>query len=160
MTAEFEQLVAALNNINSGIQQNRQVLEKILAKQQDKEESEDKLIANQVIIPAHDITEFEAVNNPKYNRARVFLNALFTPAHSGGLTVELFYGNNKIGDVMRLKSSNGSGASASEPFDIAHLSSFKFIIRNNDQSNATTIRNLKVIMYNELITFENRLGDQ
>jgi len=125
----------------------------MLDKQSEREQYSTIPIANQVVIPIHDIVEFEPVNNPKYNRARVFLDALFTPAHSAGLSIELFYNNNRIGEIMKVKSSNGSGGNASEPIDIAHLSGFRLVIRNHDQSQATTIKNLKVVLYNELISF-------
>ncbi len=163
MTEEFERLIAALNNslnnINSGIARNNQLFEKILEKQREREKSEDKPLADTVVVPANNEKEFD-IMNPGYNRARVFIGALFTPAHSGGITVEMFYTNNKIGigRVMKLICSNGASSQASEPIDIAHLTAFKFVVKNHDMSNDTTIRNFKIVMYNELITF-NRLGD-
>lgn len=110
---------------------------------------EDKLIANEVIISHGKYFIFEEVNNPGFNRARVHINAIFTPAHSNGVSVELFYGNHRIGEIIKLRAPNGSGLGASEPFDIGYLSSFKFVVRNHDSSQDTTIRNFKAVMYNE-----------
>lgn len=110
---------------------------------------EDRPLASEVIVPKGSILELEPVGNTKYNTARIFLSALFTGAHAGGLTVELFWGSTRMGDIMSIKSSNGSGSGASEPFDINHLNGFRFVIRNRDNNNATTVRNMKIILYNE-----------
>jgi hypothetical protein len=141
----LERLAYPLENQKNILAENNRLLTRILEWQ---EKKEDKPIANEVSIPYNDEKEYE-INNPGFNRARVFLSALFTPAHTGGITVDLYYGNSRMSRVLKLISSNGTATGASEPVDIAYLSGFKFIVHNHDTSQNTVIRNFKIVMYNE-----------
>lgn len=146
---EFEQLIAALNKINIAIVESHKTLQRLLEKQHDYESTESKPLADGVVVPANNEKEFE-IMNPGYNRARVFISALFSSANSGGITVEMFYSTSKIGRVMKLICSNGPSSQVSEPIDIAHLTGFKLVVINHDMSQDTTINNFKIVMYNEL----------
>ncbi len=139
------------------LEDQKKLYDKILERQLEKDKREEKVIAKEVVIPANDSKEFDSVNNPHFNRARVFLDAGFTPAHSGGLTVELHYKKSKIGDVLKVISSNGACGQASEPIDVAQLSGFYFAVKNHDVSNSTTVKNFRIVLYNELLTFNNQM---
>src|SRR5574341_665553 len=87
-----------------------------------KEKKQETILAKEKVISSNDQWETSTINNPEFNRARVFLNAGFTPNHSAGLTVDLYYQKHRIGVVLKLISSNGSTGGISEPFDIGNLS--------------------------------------
>lgn len=109
----------------------------------------EEVMAKELVIPQGESKEFSPVNNPGYNRARVFLDAGFTPAHSAGLSVILIYKNSPMGEILKIISSNGSAGKVSEPIDIAQLSGFYFQITNQDSSQDTTVKNFRIVLYNE-----------
>jgi hypothetical protein len=145
----LETLNSGLSAFNALLDKNNELLFSLISRQKECDKKEEKFLFKEVVIPANNDKESSVVNNPGFNRARIFLDAGFTPAHTGGLTVSLFYKNSKMSDVLTLISSNGSCGKASEPVDIANLSGFYFVIKNHDTSNDTTVRNFRVVLYNE-----------
>jgi len=125
------------------------LLYKILKILEDRNRIEYTPIADNVVVPAGNYSSFDSVPNNGFTRARIFISALFTENHIGGVTVELYYGNCRIGRVVTLKSSAGTGTQASEPIDISHLSAFNLIVKNHDTSHNTIIKNFKIVLYNE-----------
>ena len=105
--------------------------------------------AQERVIAANDSYLTAAVNNPNYNRARVFVAANFTQAHSSGLEISMVFQNSMVGTVMEMIVSNGAAGKMSEPIDVKELSSFQIQIHNRDSLNSTTLRNVRVILYND-----------
>lgn len=145
----LETLNSGLSAFNALLDRNNELLSSLILMKKERDKKEEKFLFKEVVVPSNDDKESSVVNNPGFNRARVFLDAGFTPAHTGGLSVSLYYKNSKMSDVLDLISSNGSCGKASEPIDIANLSGFYFVIKNRDTSNDTTVRNLRVVLYNE-----------
>jgi len=108
-------------------------------------------IATSITIPAGDEWLSDPVNNPEFNRAKIFLNAGFTPAHNAGLSVTLMYQYHSIFQIMDVISSNGSTGAVSPTIDIAQLSGFRFKVKNRDVDNSTTVTDFKIVMYKESI---------
>lgn len=131
----------------AGIEKNNRVLELILAELKKHDEKEENVIIREIVVPADDIIKSKGIQNHGFTRARVFLDAGFTKAHTAGITVSMLYKNSKMSDIMTLVSSNGSCGKASEPVDISNISGFSFEIRNHDVSNDTTVSNLRVVLY-------------
>lgn len=146
---DLEKIKELFYSLNSGLSVFNAKLDMIISRQKERDKKEEKFLFKEVVVPANDEKESAVVNNPGFNRARVFLDAGFTPAHTGGLSVSLLYKNSKMSDTMDLISSNGSCGKASEPVDIANLSGFYFAIKNHDSSNDTTVRNFRIVLYNE-----------
>ncbi len=147
LISEFKGLFQRLAVI---LEDNKKQLQEINERARRKEGKQESILAKEKVIDANGEWESPTVNNPEFNRARIYLNAGFTPNHSGGLTVDLYYQKHRIGQVLKLISSNGSTGGGSEPFDIAHLSGFHFTVRNHDPSNTTTVTGFKIVMYHEL----------
>ena len=145
----LETLNSGLSVFNALLDRNNELLSSLISRQKERDKKEEKFLFKEVVVLANNDKESAVVNNPGFNRARIFLDAGFTPAHTGGLSVSLLYKNSKMSDVLDLISSNGSCGKASEPVDIANLSGFYFVIKNRDTSNDTTVRNFRVVLYNE-----------
>lgn len=106
-------------------------------------------IAKSITIDIDDEWVSEAINNPEFNRAKIFLNAGFTPSHSAGLSVTLMYQYHSIAKILDVISSNGSTGAVSNTIDIAQLSGFRFKIKNRDTGQSTTVTDFKIVMYKE-----------
>lgn len=145
----FYSLNSGMSAFNAQLDKNNELLFSLISRQKERDKKEEKFLFKEVVVLANNDKESSVVNNPGFNRARIFLDAGFTPAHTGGLSVSLLYKNSKMSDVLDLISSNGSCGKASEPVDIANLSGFYFVIKNHDTSNDTTVRNFRVVLYNE-----------
>lgn len=147
----FLSLNTGLSVFNAKLDRNNELLASIISRGKELEKKDEKVLFKEVVIPANDNTKkSDVINNPGFNRARIFLDAGFTPNHTGGLSVSLYYKGSKMSDVLKLRSSNGSCGNASEPVDIANLSGFYFVISNHDSSNDTTVRNFRIVLYNEV----------
>ncbi|NJD76946.1 MAG: hypothetical protein FIB08_07615 [Candidatus Methanoperedens sp.] len=146
----FLSLNVGLSVFSSKLDRNNELLSGMIAREREREKWAEQVIFKEIVVDANDQKQSDPVNNPGFNRARVFLDAGFTPDHTGGLSVSLIYKNSKMSDVMKLISSNGSAGKASEPIDIAHLSGFYFIISNHDSANSTTVKNFRIVLYNEM----------
>lgn len=147
--SEVMQVVHSLDCIKAGIVSlNKKV--KILREEVDwrKARYETNFAQEQVILANNSIIT-ASINNPNYNRARVFVAAVFGMQHSGGLEVSMVYQNSPMGSIMNMLSSNGAAGMMSEPIDVKELSSFQLQIKNRDTSNATTLRRVRVILYND-----------
>ena len=147
--SEAMQLISSLDCIKSGIVSlNKKV--KILREEAEWRKARyETTLARETVITANDDYTTGSINNPNYNRARLFIAAVFSSAHTGGLEVSMVYQNSPIGQVMVMKASNGSAGMISEPMDVKELSSFQFQIFNRDSTNSTTIRQARVILYND-----------
>lgn len=146
----FLSLNSGLSVFSAKLDKNNEYLAWTIAKQKDLEKWYEQVIFKEIVVSANDQKQSDPVNNPGFNRARIFLDAGFTPNHAGGLSVSLVYKNSKMSDVLKLISSNGSCGKASEPIDIAHLSGFYFVISNHDSNNSTTVKNFRIVLYNEM----------
>lgn len=146
----FFSLNSGLSVFSAKLDKNNELLAWTTARQKDLEKWYEQVIFKEIVVAANDEKQSDPVNNPGFNRARIFLDAGFTPAHSGGLSVLLMYKNSKMSDVVKLISSNGSCGKASEPIDIAHLSGFYFVVSNHDSNNSTTVKNFRIVLYNEM----------
>ncbi len=151
-----QQIVEALNNlrgeigkVGAALERNSNLLTLIESIERDKQKKIDMPLAKEIVIDAFDEWESPSINNAEYNRAKIFLNCGFTPAHTGGISVNLYYQDHNIAEVLRVISSNGSTGAASQAFDVAHLSNFKFIVKNHDTTNTTKLTNFKIVMYKE-----------
>lgn len=133
----------------AALDRNNQILDSILAKLQEKDRKEENVIFREIVIPAGDEIKSKGIQNPGFTRARVFLDAGFTRAHTGGISVSMLYKNSKMGDIMELIAANSSCGKASEPIDISNLSGFNFLIKNRDSANDTTVSNLRAVLYQE-----------
>lgn len=146
----FYSINLGLSMLNGKLDKNNELLSVIVSHQKERDRKKEEFLFKEVVVTANSDVNSTVVNNPGFNRARIFLDAGFTPAHTGGLSVSLIYKNSKMNDVLKLISSNGSCGKASEPIDIANLSGFYFVINNSDISNNTTVRNFRIVLYNEL----------
>jgi hypothetical protein len=106
-------------------------------------------LSQELVIGANSIKTTTPVNNDGYNRCRIELVAMFTEANSGSIGVSMIYGNSPVAQINDIISSNGASAYISEPIDINHLGGFQFQLLNRDTSNSVTVRNIKIIFYNE-----------
>ena len=149
INSETMQVLSSLDCIKAGIISLNKKL-KVLRDEADWRKARyETVLAKEVVITANTAYTSTSVNNPNYNRARIFINAIFSSAHTGGLEVVGIFQNNVIGDIMTMKASNGSAGMISEPIDVKELSSFQFQIFNRDSSQNTSIRLARVILYND-----------
>ncbi len=88
------------------------------------------------------------VNNPGFNRARVHIAAAFGVNHSKGLQIEILYQGMVYETIMTLFSTQSVGT-ISRVINIKEMPSFVVRVTNLDTGVATTIRRLKVILYND-----------
>lgn len=149
VNSETMQLFSSLDCIKAGIKSLNKKL-KVLKDEADwrKARYETNFAQEQVIL-ANDSITTASINNPNYNRARVFVAAVFGTQHSGGLEISIVFQNSMIGNIMTMKASNGSAGMMSEPIDVKELSSFQLQIFNRDPTNNTTVRRIRVILYND-----------
>ena len=147
--SEAMQFIASLDCIKAGIVSLNKKL-KVLREEVDwrKSRYETNFAQEQVITANNSITT-ASINNPNYNRARVFIAAVFGAQHSGGLEVSMIFQNSPMGNIMTMLSSNGAAGMMSEPIDVKELSSFQLQIFNRDVSNNTTVRRVRIILYND-----------
>ncbi|MFZ3385311.1 MAG: hypothetical protein WA144_15430 [Candidatus Methanoperedens sp.] len=115
----------------------------------EKDKSYETKLAQEIVIPANSSKTTVPVNNDGYNRCRIELVAMFTEENSGSIGVSMVYGNSPIAQINDIISSNGASTYISEPIDINHLGGFQFQLLNRDTSNSATVRNIKIIFYNE-----------
>lgn len=91
-----------------------------------------------------------SIDNPGFQRARVMISAAYNANATGNVTVDMYYGSHRFGEVIELKTNSKQGASgASEVIDIQGLGGFTFKIINHDVSKTATIKNMKILMLNE-----------
>ncbi len=146
----FSAINSVAQNLELKIDKNTHVLESILSHLQGRDKREEHTIIREIVVPANDEIKSPGIKNNGFTRIRIFLDAGFTKAHTGGISVSMLYKNSIMGEVMDLISSNGSCGKASEPIDIENLSGFNFRIKNNDPSNNTTVTNFRIVLYNEV----------
>ncbi len=146
---ELKAISQIMSSLNVNLANNTRALTLFVDHQKKKDEVYESVIAREFTIAHNDFKLFDPVNNPGFNRARVFLDAGFTPAHSGGLSVVMIYKNSPINEVLKVLSSNGSAGKFSDPIDIAELSGFQFEVINQDKSQETTVKNFRIVLYNE-----------
>ena len=78
------------------------------------------------------------------------ISAAYNANATGNVTVDMYYGSHRFGEVIELKTNSKQGASgASEVIDIQGLGGFTFKIINHDVSKTATIKNMKILMLNE-----------
>lgn len=141
--SEFRGMFQQLVNIQDNQQR---TLDKILKEQASKE---DRYIVRDLTIPKGSYEESPAISNTHYEKARIFANAEFGNNATGGISIDLYWGNTRIMEVLRLKPSQASGNGASQPFDIAQLSGFRFVFINHDAGQNFKINNVRIVLYNE-----------
>lgn len=146
----IEELKGVFQRLNVVLERQNDLLASLVEHQKKRDEKQEQVIAKEFAIAGDDYKQFDAINNPGFNRARIFLDAGFTPAHSGGLSVVMVYKNSPMGEVLKVLSSNGSAGKASSPIDTSQLSGFSFIVNNRDKSNSTTVKNFRIVLYNEV----------
>ena len=139
-------LVTLLKNQTSAMEESNKILLEILKAQKDRETLH---IMNNVIIPYSGYSESQTVTNPKFERARIKVSAIFSEGQTGGLSIDLYYKNTKIGEVLRLKPTQASVGGASQTFDVSQLSDFHFLIMNHDSSKNAKVNNFDIVMFNE-----------
>lgn len=110
------------------------------------QKTEDSLIKSQVI-PADSSIDTSEINQEDYNRARLFLGVGFGTASVGDVVVDLYFQNHKVRRVLTVKKGTSTGG-VSQSFDVQHLTGFYFKISNLDASNAITIKNARIVLYN------------
>lgn len=145
-----DELISALKDVSWKLDENNLLLRTFVEHQKWRDMKYEEVIAKELVIPKGESREFQPVNNPGYNRARVFIDVGFTPAHSAGISVTLIYKNSSMGEVLKVISSNGSAGKASEYIDISQLSGFYFQVNNQDPSRDTSIKNFRIVLYNEV----------
>lgn len=146
---ELRQISEKLSSLNVNIANNVRALNLIVDHQNKRYEKYESVIAREFMIAHNDFKLFDAVNNPGFNRARIFLDAGFTPAHTGGVSVWMIYKNSPINEVLKVISSNGSAGKYSDPIDISEISGFQFEVVNQDKGQDTTVKNFRIVLYNE-----------
>lgn len=88
------------------------------------------------------------VPNSGFNTAKLTANVRFTGVNTAGLTVDLYYGSSRIGEVMNVTNTRGVNH-MSESFDVQYLDGFNFVITNKDPTNNTFVNNLRIVLYND-----------
>jgi hypothetical protein len=114
-----------------------------------KHETYDTMLSQENVIPANSSYTTSPVNNRGFMRCRIECNALFGTGNSAGIEIDVVYGNSPVVHLSDILCSNGSAMYKSEPIDVNHFSGFQFQLKNKDLGNSATIRNIKVILYNE-----------
>lgn len=147
----MDDITNALNAINVKLDRNNDLLSSLISIHKGRENKEEKFLFKEVVVTANGEKQSDPINNPGYNKARIFLDAGFTLAHSGGLSVFLAYKNSVMGEVLKIISSNGSAGQTSVPIDVSQLSGFYFVIKNHDTSNDTTVKNFRIVLYNQVL---------
>lgn len=104
-------------------------------------------IATEQIVGANSYWESPTIDNEMYSSARVFFDAVFSNAHTGGLVVDLYFKNVKLGMIMKVPSQSVSSGCVSTSFDIKQLSGWRIVVKNQDIAHNTTIKNLRVVMW-------------
>ena len=107
-------------------------------------------LLTEYVIGASSDYDVPSIDNPGFQRARVMTSVGYNAAATGNVTVDLFYGSHRFGEVLELKTNQKQGASgASEVIDIQGLGGFRFKIINHDTSKTATIKHMKILMFNE-----------
>ena len=107
-------------------------------------------LLTEYVIGAGSDYDVPAIDNPGFQRARVMISAGYDAAAIGNVTVDLYFGSHRFGEVIELKTNSKQGASgASEVIDIQGLGGFTFKIINHDVNKTATIKNMKILMFNE-----------
>ena len=148
----FQRLQSTMDNQQKSTELQTTLLQKIVNRNIESDKTQVTILMNTLVISANTSYTSDGINNHGFNRCRLFLYAGFTPAHSGGILVKMLHQNSPIGEVLKIISSNGSCGGASLPIDISQLSGFNFELVNQDKSQSTTIKNLKVVLYNDKST--------
>ena len=135
-----------LKSQNVALEESNKILKQILIAQKDRETVH---IMNAVVIPYNNYKETQSVTNSKFERARIKVSAIFSEGQTSGLSIDLYYKNTKIGEVLRLKPTQATVGGASQTFDVSQLSDFHFLIMNHDSSKNATVNNFEIVMFNE-----------
>lgn len=107
-------------------------------------------LLTEYVVEAGSDYDVPSISNPGFQKARVMVSAGYDAAATGNITVDLYYGSHRFGEIVELKTNQKQGASgASEVIDIQGLGGFTFKIINHDVNKTVTIKNMKVLMFNE-----------
>jgi len=149
INSETMQVISSLDCIKAGIVSLNKKLKVLKEEAEWRKARYETSFAQEQVILANDSITTAVVNNPNYNRARVFVAAVFGAQHSAGLEISMIFQNSMIGSIVTMKASNGSAGMMSEPIDVKELSSFQLQIFNRDTTNNTTVRRVRIILYND-----------
>ena len=107
-------------------------------------------LLTEYVVGAGSDYDVPSIDNPGFQRARILISAAYNANATGNVTVDMYYGSHRFGEVVELKTNSKQGASgASEVIDIQGLGGFTFKIINHDVSKTVTIKNMKILMLNE-----------
>lgn len=107
-------------------------------------------LLTEYVIGAGSDYDVPAIDNPGFQRARVMISVGYDPAATGNVTVDLYYGSHRFGEILELKTNQKQGASgASEVIDIQGIGGFVFKIINHSVDKSVTIKNMKILIFNE-----------
>ena len=104
-------------------------------------------IASEQIVGSNSYWESPDIENPEHSTARIFFDAMFGKNHTGGLVVDLYFKNIKLGLIMKVPSQSEVSGCASTAFDIKNFSGFRIVVKNQDVAHNTTIKNLRVVIW-------------
>jgi hypothetical protein len=116
----------------------------------------EKVLADEAVIPVNTWNgstgnkgNFEStpVQNEGYCCGRLLIDAAFDDAATGGLTVDLYYKSQKIGEVIKIPYSMQVTGGVSAALDLANLSGFHFIVVNHDPVHAVTIKHFRIVLW-------------
>ncbi len=86
-----------------------------------------------------------------FRKMRIYVDAGFVANTTSGISVDVIYKNSVyLRDAVEIIASNGSAGNVSASIDVHHVDSVSLQIRNRDTVNDVVIKNLKVVLYQEL----------
>lgn len=118
--------------------------------------STEKVLVRDMVIPANTWNgdsgnrgyyETEPIQNEGYCCGRVLIDTAFDAAVTAGLTVDLYYKSEKIGEVIKVPSCLQVTGGSSPSLDLAFLSGFHLVVVNHDPVHAVTIKNLRILLW-------------
>ena len=116
----------------------------------------ERVLSDETVIPVNTWTgstgnkgyyESTTVQNDGYCCGRLLVDVSFDVSATGGLTVDLYYKSQKIGEVIKVPYSMQVTGGASAALDLANLSGFHFIVVNHDPVHAVTIKHLRIVLW-------------
>jgi len=128
----------------------------VITELQKRTASEERVLSRELYIPANTWNglsgdrgyyETDPIGNPGYCCGRLLLDVAFHVSATAGLTVDMYYKGEKIGEVIKVASSKQVTGGASPSLDLTNLSGFHFAIVNHDPAHAVTIKNLRLVLW-------------
>jgi hypothetical protein len=116
----------------------------------------EKYLAQELVIPANTRNgsignrgyyETDPIENQGYCCGRLLLDVAFDISATAGLTVDMYYKSEKIGEVIKVASNLQVTGGSSPSLDLSNLSGFRFAIVNHDPVHDVTVKNLRMVMW-------------